>query len=425
MSIVLVSTDHTLKHFFRCSDIFLIVQRQTMLLQHRAAFTKLSSTAFIAAMTSSGGSEEDCRTFADETIKDIEATITTTQAGINAVATGASCAAMGQDQVQAQTAKVAAAKAAVQNAETDVASKQRAKDTAASATFTVTFDLMTTKDANCRDPTGQESYQVVKNAADAAIAKLATAKQTLVDAKAAVTAAEGAHTAVVEQASQLKSGCLCRVHTEQKKAQAAASTATASHAADWKQAHELICALDKTTTCTVPTCPTVTQPTLAAGVSDATCIDAMFYPNRNGWMGCNQRQCICDVAYGRFVGSSAMKRSLSSGQGTLDGPVECNKGYQKFTITQGGSYTITARGAAGGSTLRGPGGVGALARTTITLTAGDELIMVVGQKGANNPTSSHWGASGGGGSFVARVVPQGGAVIGPVAAQTMTTAWLA
>merc|ERR1711865_1359751 len=50
---------------------------------------------------------------------------------------------------------------------------------------------------------------------------------------------------------------------------AAASTATAAHAADWKQAHELICALDKTTTCTVPTCPTVTQPTLAAGVATA------------------------------------------------------------------------------------------------------------------------------------------------------------
>merc|ERR1711935_1131290 len=62
-----------------------VPERQTMLLQHRAAFTKLSSTAFIAAMTSSGGSEEDCRTFADKTIKDIEATITTTQAEMNIV----------------------------------------------------------------------------------------------------------------------------------------------------------------------------------------------------------------------------------------------------------------------------------------------------------------------------------------------------
>merc|ERR1711957_306189 len=48
-------------------------------------------------------------------------------------------------------------------------------------------------------------------------------------------------------------------------------TATASHVADWKQAHEVLCALDQTTTCTVPTCPAVTQPTLAAGVADEVC----------------------------------------------------------------------------------------------------------------------------------------------------------
>merc|ERR1712086_643317 len=37
----------------------------------------------------------------------------------------------------------------------------------------------------------------------------------------------------------------------------------------WKASHEVICALDKTTTCTVPTCPTVTPPTLADGVANA------------------------------------------------------------------------------------------------------------------------------------------------------------
>merc|ERR1711865_1122200 len=77
-----------------------VPERQTMLLQHTAAFTKMSPTAFISAMASSGGSEQDCRTFADETIKTIDATVKSTQGTMNAVATGSSCAALGQDEVR-------------------------------------------------------------------------------------------------------------------------------------------------------------------------------------------------------------------------------------------------------------------------------------------------------------------------------------
>merc|ERR1740130_1843244 len=67
------------------------------------------------------------------------------------------------------------------------------------------------------------------------------------------------------EASKLKRACLCRVKKAQKAAWAAASDTTASHAADWKQAHEIVCALDKSTTCTVPACPAVTQPAVADG----------------------------------------------------------------------------------------------------------------------------------------------------------------
>ena len=74
---------------------------------------------------------------------------------------------------------------------------------------------------------------------------------------------------MVAEASRLVSGYLCRVHKRQTAAWASASSATASHAADWKAAHEVICALDKTTSCTVPTCPTVTKPTVATGVETA------------------------------------------------------------------------------------------------------------------------------------------------------------
>jgi len=260
-----------------------VPERQTMLLQHRAAFTKMSPTAFISAMTSSGGSEEDCRTFADKTIKDIEATITTTQAEMNIVATGSSCAAMGQDQVQAEKAKVAAAKTAVQNAETDAASKNTAKEAAASATYKVTFDLTSTQAPTCLDVTGQSSYLTVKALADSAKSAADTADTALADAKTAVTAAEAALANAVDEASRLESACLCRAHKEQKAAMAAASTATAAHAADWKQAHELICALDKTTTCTVPTCPTVTQQTLAAGVATADTEHCLPEPTHTWW----------------------------------------------------------------------------------------------------------------------------------------------
>merc|ERR1712086_399352 len=189
-----------------------VPERQTMLQQHTAAFTSMSPTAFISAMTSSGGTEATCRSFADETIKTIDKTVTATQGEVDAIETGDGCAALGQDAVKAEEAKVAAAKLVVQNAKADVASKTDAKDTAASAPYTVTFDLMSTSQPNCLDVSGESSYLAVKNARD---------------------------------------------------------TATAAHAADWKSAHEVICALDKTATCTVPSCPTVTQPTLAPGVATA------------------------------------------------------------------------------------------------------------------------------------------------------------
>jgi hypothetical protein len=260
------------EHLVRCSDICLIVQRSEMLLQHTAAFTKMTPTAFISAMTSSGGTKADCRTFATETIKDIKQTVSSSQGTVHAIDTGSGCAALGQDEVQAEQAKVAAAKVVVQSAEAVVVSKTTAKNAAASATFEVTFDLMSTERPECVDITGQSSYQAVKNAREAAKDELRTAEQDVVAAKTAVTDAETALAGVVKEASRLMSGCLCSAHKAQKAAWAAVSTATDSHAADWKQAHDVICALDKTATCNVPTCPTVTQPTLAAGVANANSV---------------------------------------------------------------------------------------------------------------------------------------------------------
>merc|ERR1712028_193567 len=157
-----------------------VPERQTMLLQHTAAFTSMSPTAFISAMTSSGGNEATCRSFADETIKTIEKTVTATQGEVDAIETGHSCAALGQDAVKAENAKA------------DVASKKIAKDTAASAPYTVTFDLMSTSQPNCLDVSGESSYLAVKNARDTAIAELETAVSLLTAAETDATAAETA-----------------------------------------------------------------------------------------------------------------------------------------------------------------------------------------------------------------------------------------
>ena len=98
---------------------------------------------------------------------------------------------------------------------------------------------------------------------------LSQANSALGVAQTAATNAQTVLDVAVAEAARLMSACLCRVHHEQNAAWTAAGTATASHVEDWKQAHEIICALGQTNTCTVPTCPAVTQPTVAAGVDNA------------------------------------------------------------------------------------------------------------------------------------------------------------
>merc|ERR1712166_749350 len=251
-----------------------VPEAQTMLLQHTAAFTKMSPTGFISAVASSGGTEADCRTFATATTTDISTTVTSQQGLLDAVDTGSSCAAMGQDAVAAATAVVTAAKAELETAKTDAATKQSAEEAACSATFEVApLSLSDFKSGmlqvGCVDISNEAGYTAANAACTLATTISAAADQAVLAVKTNVTNAEAALASVVAEASRLKSGCLCRVHKAQTAAWASASTATAAHATDWKQAHEVACALDKTTTCTVPTCPTVNKPTVADGVANA------------------------------------------------------------------------------------------------------------------------------------------------------------
>ena len=73
-------------------------------------------------------------------------------------------------------------------------------------------------------------------------------------------------------------------------------------------------------------------------------------------------------------------------------------GYQKWTVPATGDYWIEAIGASGGNSNY-VGGSGAFIRGKFSLTIGDELNIVVGQVGEDNP-GNYDGAAGGGGSFV-------------------------
>ncbi|MDC0309358.1 glycine rich domain-containing protein, partial [bacterium] len=94
-----------------------------------------------------------------------------------------------------------------------------------------------------------------------------------------------------------------------------------------------------------------------------------------------------------------MNSTYASGN-TLHGAVTINtQGIQEWTVPVTGTYTIEVWGAAGGgNNSRTIGGKGARMKGTFSLTVGDVLKILVGQKGPN--TTDSYNAGGGGGSFV-------------------------
>ena len=73
------------------------------------------------------------------------------------------------------------------------------------------------------------------------------------------------------------------------------------------------------------------------------------------------------------------------------------KGYQIWTVGTTGSYNIIAAGASGASYSSYNGGRGAVVSTTYNLTAGDKIIIAIGQK-------PKYQSSGGGGTFVTKYI---------------------
>merc|ERR1712086_819291 len=244
-----------------------LVVPEGMMMQ--VAFSSMNPTAFISAMTKSGGTKEDCGTFASTTVADIKTAVSSEQKVLDAVANGDDCAAEGQTLVKKTKADVVSAQADVVTKQDLAATALTAKNAACSAGVDFSVGLEALEANSCYDYTSQTGYTQAKATCDSATTSLKTADAAVVAAQTVVTDYQATAANAVAEASRLMSGCLCKAHKAQTAAWASVQEAHASHAADWKQAHEIICALDSATTCNFAACPAVTKPRVATGVENA------------------------------------------------------------------------------------------------------------------------------------------------------------
>merc|ERR1712166_169750 len=236
---------------------------------HREAFANLPAADFIQNVSSSGGSEADCEKFADDTIADIKATVNEQQKFVDAVPNGDLCAAEGQKEV-------ITAKNATETAKTEAKTVEKASEDAevdegrhcAAPVDLPTVDLNLLQDS-CFNYEGTEAYEAAKGKCEDATEAVKEAKEAAKKAKEAKEAKEDEQEEHEKEAQRLKSGCLCDTHQRQTEVKAAHDEAISTHQSEWTRAHEVLCALNQTPECDIPTCPTVTQPTLAEGVANA------------------------------------------------------------------------------------------------------------------------------------------------------------
>merc|ERR1712166_744432 len=236
---------------------------------HREAFANLPAADFIQTVSSSGGSEADCEKFADDTITDIKATVNEQQKFVDAVPNGDLCAAEGQKEV-------ITAKNATETAKTEAKAAEKASEDAevdegrlcAAPVDLPTVDLNLLQNS-CFNYEGTSAYEAAKRKCEDATEAVKEAKEAAKEAKEAKEAREDEQEEEEKEAQRLKSGCLCDTHQRQTEIQAAKEEATSTHQSEWTRAHKVLCALKQTPECDIPPCPTVTQPTLAAGVANA------------------------------------------------------------------------------------------------------------------------------------------------------------
>jgi hypothetical protein len=112
----------------------------------------------------------------------------------------------------------------------------------------------------------------------------------------------------------------------------------------------------------------------------------------------------CGVLSGK-TGPSQENCDTSYNETNLDGLVNLTSGIQEWIVPTTGTYSIEGYGARGGNSIDeqpptyAGGGLGAKIVGTFSLTEGDKLYILVGQRGKNSTTASR-GGGGGGGTFV-------------------------
>merc|ERR1740117_159420 len=240
----------------------------------RASFNSMTATEFIASTTSSGGSAADCTAFATTTIAAIETEVSAQQALVDALDNGDDCAAEGQTLVSTEQGNVATALSNLATATQTAADARDAKVTTCSASVPFAVNLDVLKTNSCFDYTSQATYTSAEAACATATADLATADAATAVAQTEANDAQTVLDAAIAEAARLVIVCNCRVQFEQAAAWTAAQAATVAHAADWKQANEVHCAVAQAGSCHYAACPTVTQPTLANGVAEEYCTTA-------------------------------------------------------------------------------------------------------------------------------------------------------
>merc|ERR1711957_938081 len=233
-----------------------LVVPEGMMMQ--VAFSSMTPTAFISAMTKNGGTKEQCSTFASTTVDTITKAVEAQQGILNAEGKGNECADEGQDLVTKTKANVVTAEADLVAKNGAVATALSAKNTACAATVAFSVNLDTLQVNECFDYKTQDSYIQKKNVCDSKTTAWNTATNAIAPAEIS--------------ASGLKVTCQCGAKKSHANAWAKVQEGHASHAADWKQANEILCTLNaQSTACNSLPLPAVTKPALAAGVADATC----------------------------------------------------------------------------------------------------------------------------------------------------------
>merc|ERR1712195_199561 len=162
-----------------------------------------TSASFIQAMAKSGGTEEDCRTFATTTIATTKESVESEQKTLDAVDKGAECAQEGQEMVTSTQGTLNKAQSDLAIKKGAAATALSAKETACTASVAFDVDLATLKSKECFNYKQESTYTIADSACTSAKSDLTKADLAVISAKTAVANGQKANKDALAQAAQL------------------------------------------------------------------------------------------------------------------------------------------------------------------------------------------------------------------------------